>query len=135
MKSRMASWRSATEGKVPRRMAWRGMMPKKISTMLSQEQLQSSDRVDPRLLPNRQTVARMLTAIREISPSLEAYFACLYYAAMRPAEARHLNADNLISLPEEGWGELLLDGSTQQAGKRWTDDGEVREERTLKHRA
>lgn len=96
---------------------------------------QSSDRVDPRLLPNRQTVARLLAAIREINPSLDAHFACLYYAAMRPAEARHVNADNLISLPEEGWGELLLDGSTQQAGKRWTDDGEVREERTLKHRA
>jgi integrase len=96
---------------------------------------QSSDRVDPRLLPNRQTVARLLAAIGEFNPSLEAYFACLYYAAMRPAEARHLSTDNLISLPEQGWGELLLDGSTQQAGRRWTDDGEVRQERALKHRA
>jgi hypothetical protein len=30
--------RSLTEVKVPRRMAWRVMMPKKISTMFSQEQ-------------------------------------------------------------------------------------------------
>ncbi|MEV5967772.1 hypothetical protein AB0L70_38755 [Kribbella sp. NPDC051952] len=96
---------------------------------------QSSDRVDRRLLPNRQAVARLLAAIGESNPSLETYFACLYYAAMRPAEARHLSTDNLISLPEHGSGELLLDGSTQQTGRRWTDDGEVRQERTLKHRA
>jgi len=31
--------RSWTEVKVPRRMAWRVMMPKKISTMFSREQL------------------------------------------------------------------------------------------------
>ena len=35
----MAVVRSLTERKVPRRMAWRVMMPKKISTMFSQEQL------------------------------------------------------------------------------------------------
>src|ERR1700756_806450 len=35
----MAAWRSATSVKVPRRMAWRGMMPKEISTMFSHEQL------------------------------------------------------------------------------------------------
>ncbi|WP_405056832.1 hypothetical protein OG474_29340 [Kribbella sp. NBC_01505] len=39
MKSRMASWMSPTEVKVPRRMVWRVMMPTKISTMFSQEQL------------------------------------------------------------------------------------------------
>jgi hypothetical protein len=38
MKSPMAASRPATEVKVPR-MAWRVMMPKKISTMFSQEQL------------------------------------------------------------------------------------------------
>lgn len=39
MKAPIAAVRSLTELKVPRRMAWRVMMPKKISTMLSQEQL------------------------------------------------------------------------------------------------
>ena len=38
MKVPMAAVRSLTELKVPRRMAWRVMIPKKISTMLSQEQ-------------------------------------------------------------------------------------------------
>jgi predicted DNA-binding transcriptional regulator AlpA len=36
MKARMAAVRSRTEVKVPRRMAWRVMMPKKISTRFSQ---------------------------------------------------------------------------------------------------
>jgi hypothetical protein len=38
MNAPIAVVRSWTERKVPRRMAWRVMMPKKISTMLSQEQ-------------------------------------------------------------------------------------------------
>lgn len=37
MNWRMAAIRSGTEVKVPRRMAWRVMMPKKISTMFSQD--------------------------------------------------------------------------------------------------
>ena len=37
MKRPMALVRSFTERKVPRRMAWRVMMPKKISTMFSHE--------------------------------------------------------------------------------------------------
>ncbi|MFG1621188.1 tyrosine-type recombinase/integrase [Kribbella sp. NPDC049227] len=111
-----------------------GQLPANPLDTVQWESPRSTDRVDPRLLPNRRTVKRLLAEIREFCPWLEAYYACLYYAMMRPAEARHLNLDNLIDLPEEGWGELLLDGSTQQAGERWTDDGSVRQERSLKHR-
>ena len=39
MNAVMASVRSRTEPKVPRRMAWRVMIPKKISTMFSQDPL------------------------------------------------------------------------------------------------
>ena len=38
-------------------------------------------------------------------------------------------------LPAEGWGELLLESSTPEAGASWTDSGRRREERQLKHRA
>lgn len=38
-------------------------------------------------------------------------------------------------LPAEGWGELLLESSTPEAGASWTDSGKRREERQLKHRA
>ena len=37
MKVSIAAMRSFTEVKLPRRMAWRVMMPKKISTMLSHD--------------------------------------------------------------------------------------------------
>jgi len=72
--------------------------------------------------------------VEKIYPSLKAFFACLYYAGLRPAEARHLRAADLF-LPEEGWGRLTLSGSTQAAGAAWTDAGTANEDRALKHRA
>lgn len=91
--------------------------------------------IDRRILANAKTVRLLLAAVREIYPSLEAYFGCMYLAAMRPAEVRHLAQAHIASLPEQGWGELLLVGSTQRAGERWSDSGEAREDRPLKHRA
>lgn len=73
-------------------------------------------------------------AVREIEPELEAFFACIYYAALRPAEVLYLTVDD-CELPEQGWGWLHLRGSTQHAGSDWTDTGEAREDRGLKHRA
>lgn len=72
-------------------------------------------------------------AVRAAYPSLEAYFACLYYAALRPAEARHLRVNDCV-LPETGWGELVLLGSTPDSNGVWTDSGEANEDRQLKHR-
>lgn len=96
---------------------------------------QNDEKVDPRVLANPEQIRSLLAAVREIYPSLEAYYGCMYLAAMRPAEVRHLAESHLLSLPEEGWGEMLLDGSTQQTGQTWSDTGDVREERPLKHRA
>jgi integrase len=58
----------------------------------------------------------------------------MYYAALRPAEALHLRADE-CELPAKGWGWLHLTGSTQHVGEGWGDDSGVREDRGLKHRA
>ena len=58
----------------------------------------------------------------------------MYYTALRPEEAIDLRREeNLISLPEHGWGELRLTHSQPRSGTRWTDSGEVRERRELKH--
>ncbi|TKT01662.1 tyrosine-type recombinase/integrase [Streptomyces lasalocidi] len=65
---------------------------------------------------------------------LVAFFACMYYAAMRPEEVSMLSADQ-CDLPEEGWGRLMLAGARPQVGSAWTDDGKPYEERQLKHRA
>lgn len=64
---------------------------------------------------------------------LVAFFACLYFAAMRPGEALGLRELD-CELPESGWGRLVLAANRPQAGKRWTDSGEAHDERGLKHR-
>ncbi|GAA1167668.1 tyrosine-type recombinase/integrase [Pseudonocardia alaniniphila] len=79
----------------------------------------------------------LLDAVAAQEPSgdrLVAFFGAMYYAALRPGEASTLRKANL-ALPAEGWGELLLESSTPEAGASWTDSGRRREERQLKHRA
>lgn len=66
---------------------------------------------------------------------LKAFFGCLYYAGLRPEEAIDLRPENLISLPEHGWGEMRLTHSQPRSGAKWTDSGRSRERRELKHRA
>jgi integrase len=89
--------------------------------------------VDRRVVVNHAQAKSLLSAVRSTYPALEAYFACLYYAALRPAEARHLRVKDCV-LPESGWGELVLLGSTPDAGGAWTNSGQANEDRQLKHR-
>jgi integrase len=42
---------------------------------------------------------------------------------------------DLVFLPESGWGELTLTGSTTDAGAQWTDSDRGDEDRPLKHRS
>jgi integrase len=93
-----------------------------------------TDLVDRRVVVNPDQARALLNEVARIRPSLEAFFACIYFAAMRPSEVRHLRVQDCI-LPESGWGTLLLAGSTQEAGRAWTDSGEGNEDRELKHRA
>jgi Phage integrase family len=65
---------------------------------------------------------------------LEAFFACLYYAALRPSEAVMLRQADLHLL-KAGWGRIVLSASASPAGRAWTDEGTTRQERGLKHRA
>ena len=93
-----------------------------------------SDVVDNRVVVNPDQARRLLDGVWERDPALAGFFACLYYAALRPGEARDLRLSS-CSLPGEGWGRLLLTGSTQASGTRWTDTGSLNETRGLKHRA
>jgi integrase len=58
----------------------------------------------------------------------------MYYAALRPEEAVDLRRENLLSLPAEGWGEMVLTNSHPRSGTLWTNSGKSRERRALKHR-
>lgn len=66
---------------------------------------------------------------------MKPFFGCMYYAALRPEEASDLRLENLVSLPGQGWGEMILTHSTPRSGSLWTDSGKPRERRALKHRA
>ncbi len=92
-----------------------------------------ADAVDRRIVVNHAQARTLLFAGRSAYPALEAYFACLYYAALRPAEARHLRVKDCV-LPESGWGQIVRVGSTPDAGGAWTDSGQANEDRQLKHR-
>lgn len=89
--------------------------------------------VDRRVVINSQQARRLLKAVSEKDPAVVGFFACLYYAGLRPAEARNLRRQD-CTLPKQGWGRLLLSSSHQTSGTAWTDSGSSGEERGLKHR-
>lgn len=92
--------------------------------------------VDKRRVVNPVQARTLLRAVREqerSGPRLVAFFGCLYFAGLRPEEAVGLCKHNL-SLPARGWGELHLERAEPHAGRDWTDTGENRDSRQLKHR-
>ena len=46
-----------------------------------------------------------------------------------------LHRSDCVSLPDSGWGMLLLTGNAPRVGSGWTDSGSAHDERHLKHRA
>ena len=94
----------------------------------------NEEKVDRKVVANPQQARSLLAAVAGRDPALEGFFACMYFAALRPSEVMHLRDDE-CDLPEDGWGWLHLSGSTQHVGEEWTDSGEMREDRELKHRA
>jgi integrase len=109
--------------------------------------------VDRRCVVNPRQARALLAAVRVQEPSgprLVAFFGVMYYAGLRPEEAISLHKDNLrlppriwsretqrwADAPEsDGWGELEFEDASPDAGREWTDDGDHRERRQLKHRA
>jgi integrase len=94
-----------------------------------------AEEVDRRVVARPRQVRLLLAAVEQLRPELTAFFGCLYYASMRPGEAVSLRQVDCVSLPESGWGLLLLTGSAPRTGSEWTDSGSTHDERHLKHRA
>lgn len=90
--------------------------------------------VDPGVAANPAQVRAILAEVAQRRPRLVAFFACLYFAAMRPAEAVFLTKAQCF-LPEKGWGRLTLTTTATRAGTAWTDTGSAHDVRGLKHRA
>ena len=94
--------------------------------------------VDQRAVTNADQARRFLAAVAGTGPRGEriiAFLGCLYYATLRPEEAVDLSRGNLLNLPDQGWGEMLLTHSEPRSGTSWTDNGLARQRRELKHRA
>ncbi|GAA3106033.1 tyrosine-type recombinase/integrase [Nonomuraea salmonea] len=107
--------------------------------------------VDRRSVVNPTQARRLLIEVQAQKPSgrrLVAFFGAMYYAALRPEEVVNLTEDNVIvpelvrnaetgqmEEPANDWGEVHFASAAPYAGREWTDDGGLREERALKHRA
>jgi integrase len=116
--------------------------------------------VDRRCVVNPAQARRLLDAVRayghaserngdrhQSGPRMVAYFGSMYYSALRPEEAVNLRrADLEFPEPERvrndagleevkfGWGWIHVHEATPEVGKAWTDSGESRDRRGLKHR-
>ncbi len=93
--------------------------------------------VDRRIVVSPAQAQRLLAGVRaqgDRGRHLEAFFGCLYYAALRPSEAVALREAD-CHMPSRGWGRIDLAGTEPRAGRAWTDDGAARQPRGLKHRA
>ncbi len=93
--------------------------------------------VDPRSVGSPTLIADMLTACSYVGsrqgPRLAGFYACMYYAMMRPSEVSALTLAG-CHLPQDGWGYLVFADSSPEAGRAFTDDGQVHEDRGLKGR-
>ncbi|MFF7454768.1 tyrosine-type recombinase/integrase [Kitasatospora sp. NPDC008115] len=97
---------------------------------------QVEEEIDPEYVMSPEQAAAMLEAVGRQGrrgPRLVAFFACIYYAGMRPGEVVHLREDRCV-LPVEGWGRLNLNGNSPRVGSAWTDSGASHDPRGLKHR-
>ncbi|NUT35257.1 MAG: hypothetical protein HOV79_19555 [Hamadaea sp.] len=108
-------------------------------TLVRVKRRKATGKLDRRVVAGHEQYRRMLDACWNHSATgqrLTLFFALMGYAALRPAEAMGFRRSDFASLPEDGsWGEIALPRSLPRAGRAWTDSGESREERALKHRA
>jgi len=96
--------------------------------------------IDRRVVVNPHQAREFLTAVSYVGSwsrargrRLVAFYAAMYYAGVRPAEARGLRLTD-CELPESGWGWLHVERSRPVSGKQWTDNGTIHDDRGLKQR-
>lgn len=94
----------------------------------------TTDAVDRRSVVNPTQARALLGAVAQNDGRLALFFALMYFAALRPAEAVALRLED-CELPEKGWGMLYLSRSIPVASAEWSDSGNAHESRGLKHRA
>jgi integrase len=119
-------------------------MPSSPLERLSWRPPKVSEVVDRRVVVNPRQARELLTAVTYVGQQrrgryargqrLMALYACMYYAALRPAEAVALRRQDCY-LSHSGWGRLTLEKSRPEVNRRWADSSTAHGERGLKHRA
>jgi len=96
--------------------------------------------VDPGVVVNPRQAQELLTAVSYVGSYKRArgrrqaaFFATIYFGGLRPAEAVGLRLAD-CTLPDDGWGLLVLRKTRPTVGKLWTETGEVHDHRGLKNR-
>jgi integrase len=120
-----------------------GELPSSPLERLSWKPPKVSEVVDRRVVVNPRQARELLTAVTYVGQNtrgpyargqrLMAFYACMYFAALRPAEAVALRVQDCY-LPATGWGRLTLEKSRPEVNRRWTDTASAHDERGLKHR-
>lgn len=101
------------------------------------ERPRKSAAIDRRSVVNLDQARALIRAVATsgtTGPRLVAFFATLYFAGLRPSEALDLRIGN-CHIPAKGWGLLTFANANPYSGKEWTDNGENRQRKELKHRA
>ncbi len=119
-------------------------MPSNPLDRLSWKPPKVSEVVDRRVVVNPRQARELLIAVTYVGQHrrgphargqrLMAFYACMYFAALRPGEVTGLRRQDCY-LPETGWGRLTLEKSRPEVNRRWTDTGSAHDERGLKHRS
>lgn len=119
-----------------------GLLPANPITGRRVGTARTTEGVDPRVVVNPAQARQLLAALTYVGASyrpdrgrrLRGFFACLYYAGLRPGEAQQLR-DTDAKLPAAGWGELVLSGSlTGVSGEHYNDGARHADRRPLKRR-
>ncbi|MFC0599499.1 tyrosine-type recombinase/integrase [Streptomyces palmae] len=118
-----------------------GELPENPVTTVKWKLPKVTKQVDRRVVVNPRQARELLAAVsyvggykRARGRRLVGLFACMYFGGLRPAEAVGLRRQD-CTLPEKGWGSLILERTRPTVGKRWTGTDSVHDHRGLKNRA
>ncbi len=114
-----------------------GELPSSPLDRLSWKPPKVSEVVDPRVVVNPRQARELLTAVTYVGQyrrgpyargqRLMAFYACMYFAALRPGEAVALRVQDCY-LPAAGWGRLILEVPRPEVNRRWTDTASAHDE-------
>lgn len=110
-----------------------GLLPASPAGTVQWRAPKTAAAVSPQAVASPAHVQAILAQVALMRADLVAFFACLYYAALRPEEAVALRQSQL-TLSAHGRGAMILTGACPRTAAAWTSNGRPHDPRGLKHR-